>query len=180
MVKISKRQLAAELGVSPSRISQLIAAGLPTLRGGRLSREAALRWVAEHSPGDGGGLLKRGRPEAGEVASKLVSIDEAGNTADEAAAFAAGYQAGTRFAFSATRDMLRRSLPHVLGPMRISLNRRAALLAIIDVSLMRADPGMPAPADVDWTTSFGTEAEKAKAIFEECCQIEDDGGGEAA
>jgi hypothetical protein len=47
-VLINKTELAAELGVSRPRISQLIARGLPVEPDGRINLELACYWVLSH------------------------------------------------------------------------------------------------------------------------------------
>jgi hypothetical protein len=47
-VLINKTELAAELGVSRPRISQLIARGLPVEPGGMINLELACYWVLDH------------------------------------------------------------------------------------------------------------------------------------
>jgi hypothetical protein len=46
---ITKGDLAARLGVSRPRVSQLVAQGLPVREDGRVELESALSWIAEHT-----------------------------------------------------------------------------------------------------------------------------------
>ncbi len=46
---ITKGDLAARLGVSRPRVSQLVAQGLPVREYGRVELESALSWIAEHT-----------------------------------------------------------------------------------------------------------------------------------
>jgi hypothetical protein len=47
-VLITKSELAQELGVSRSRVSQLIARGLPVEAGDKVNLELACYWVLDH------------------------------------------------------------------------------------------------------------------------------------
>jgi len=51
MTIISKSALAAELGISPARVSQYLKSGMPERADGRLDRETALSWIAANIPG---------------------------------------------------------------------------------------------------------------------------------
>jgi hypothetical protein len=46
--RLKKSQLAAELGVSPSRVSHYVAGGMPFDKDGRIDPAVARRWLAEH------------------------------------------------------------------------------------------------------------------------------------
>jgi len=59
---ITKADLAARLGVSRPRISQLVAQGLPVREDGRVELEPALAWIAEHT--DRSRNVGRTRPAA--------------------------------------------------------------------------------------------------------------------
>lgn len=59
---ITKAELAARLGVSRPRISQLVAQGLPVREDGRVELEPALSWIAEHT--DRSRSVGRSRPAA--------------------------------------------------------------------------------------------------------------------
>lgn len=59
---ITKADLAARLGVSRPRISQLVAQGLPVREDGRVELESALSWIAEHT--DRSRSVGRARPTA--------------------------------------------------------------------------------------------------------------------
>lgn len=59
---ITKADLAARLGVSRPRISQLVGQGLPVREDGRVELESALSWIAEHT--DRSRNVGRARPAA--------------------------------------------------------------------------------------------------------------------
>jgi len=59
---ITKADLAARLGVSRPRISQLVSQGLPVREDGRVELESALSWIAEHT--DRSRNVGRARPAA--------------------------------------------------------------------------------------------------------------------
>lgn len=59
---ITKGDLAARLGVSRPRVSQLIAQGLPVREDGRVELESALSWIGEHT--DRSRNVGRARPVA--------------------------------------------------------------------------------------------------------------------
>jgi phage terminase Nu1 subunit (DNA packaging protein) len=59
---ITKGDLAARLGVSRPRVSQLVAQGLPVREDGRVELESALSWIAEHT--DRSRNVGRARPAA--------------------------------------------------------------------------------------------------------------------
>lgn len=45
---VNKALIAKELGISASRVSQLVKSGLPTRKDGKIHREKALKWYQDH------------------------------------------------------------------------------------------------------------------------------------
>lgn len=72
---ISKSAFARELGITPARITQLIAkgAGMPVRKDGKIDRQAALEWLKMRASSHGGGWGVRdgGRNIAGRAAELL-------------------------------------------------------------------------------------------------------------
>jgi hypothetical protein len=82
----TKSKLAAELGVSAARVSQLCKRGMPTLEGGILDREAALRWISRYMSSHGGGWSNRGRNISRTATALLANefpLTRSGQTAED-------------------------------------------------------------------------------------------------
>jgi hypothetical protein len=84
---IRKSELAAELGLSKARISQLVKIGLPVRSDGRLDRAQALAWLKKYTSSSSGGWHRRGKENTSDVAGKLLGESPREFSADEIAAF---------------------------------------------------------------------------------------------
>lgn len=69
---LSKSDFAREMGVTPGRISQLIARGLPVMANGRIDPEAGREWYATNVDPS----RRRAAVAVGELGSRPVSIKE--------------------------------------------------------------------------------------------------------
>jgi phage terminase Nu1 subunit (DNA packaging protein) len=63
---ITRKALAAELGINPSRVSHYLTRGMPTVEGG-LNREACLDWIARN-------VIPQGGQNAGKGASRVNAM----------------------------------------------------------------------------------------------------------
>ena len=73
VVVTTKKQLAAELGITPSRVSQYVRDGLPVRLDGKINHLNALNWVKSNVAGD-----------AGVVAARLLSTKSESGPVDGA------------------------------------------------------------------------------------------------
>lgn len=67
----SKRAFAAMMGLSPARISQLVAAGLPTTTNGKIDVPAARRWYEQHTDPDRRKNQRNGHLSAAEELKRI-------------------------------------------------------------------------------------------------------------
>jgi phage terminase Nu1 subunit (DNA packaging protein) len=75
MTEVTKAGLGRRLGISHSRVRQLIEKGLPILPNGKINLDTALEWVKKHAPSKSKTLLSARDNEAIAPEDDLESLD---------------------------------------------------------------------------------------------------------
>ena len=69
---ITKAEIARELGVTPTRIGQLVKSGMPALEDGTLDRDSTLKWISRYTSSSRGGWHFRGKRSIATRANELL------------------------------------------------------------------------------------------------------------